>query len=266
MYSTMLKYIAYIQDPKIALNVVPLRAKRCGFITQYRLIKALVFSVLFLSVYFIIFDKLLPALEYCKISQVIVTGAGYISEAEVKNQSNIRLNTYIWQLQLYGIKQILESNPCIERASIRVVLPNIVFINIVERVSIALWYNKGKFHLIDKNGAIMKSNIQDVRNTIYKDYMFIFGDGANLEIGNILDSLNDVMSREQLMSLWFVGHRRWNIIMADGTTIKLPEKNAREAMVLLNKIRVHDPNIFKGKGMIDLRLAPNKVYIADSVN
>ena len=99
-------------------------------------------------------------------------------------------------------------------------LPDTLVVEIVERRPLALWQHDKKFALIDEEGQVI------VRDDVgpFRDLMVVVGEDAPANataLVQMLASEPELMRR--VKAAVRVGGRRWNLRLADGIDVKLPE-------------------------------------------
>ena len=95
----------------------------------------------------------------------------------------------------------------------------------------------------------------------YSEYLYVFGDGANVQyynIANILYNFPNIFSN--IVALEYVDGIRWNLLLKGNVTIKLPQYNVKEALNLYVK-NIPEISCEKASAVIDLRAIPDKIFI-----
>lgn len=194
------------------------------------------------------------------IDDIIISGRHHTKKTEILEALDINRETNILQLDLQDLKNKIETLPWVHKASLRrSYFPNILQIDIQERVVKSIWQFENNFYPIDAEG-----NIIDADFVPTSPVLLIIGEGAPENIKDLMLSIQDdeeIFNRIKVAN--FISKRRWNIILDDienGITIKLPEDNIRSAwqnLLYLDKTR----GLLKRKlTIIDLRLE-NKVIV-----
>ena len=155
------------------------------------------------------------------------------------------------------LKERLEKVDCIEYAEVERVLPNTLHIYIVERQPVALWQNDGQLHPLDAHGVVMAG----LNMAAYKNLPVLVGEDAPLHTPELLSFLTKEPGLFHTFKAAIrIGERRWNIRLAGGVEIKLPEKNPDAAWARLGKMEREQQVLERAITSIDLRL-PDKVFI-----
>lgn len=188
------------------------------------------------------------------VDDIIVDGRRHTSKAELLKAMGIDRGTNILRLDLYDLKDKIESLPWVRSAVVRrSYYPNVIRISLREHQVKSLWQINETFHPIDEDGKVI-----DAPYIPDKPLLLIVGAGAPENINQLLseiDTDSPVFKRVKVAS--FISGRRWNLILDDiehGITIKLPEQNVAAAWKKLLKLNA-TKNILKRKlTNIDLRL------------
>ena len=120
----------------------------------------------------------------------------------------------------------------------------------------ALWQYKSKLKLVDSDGEIIP--IKDVEN--FLNYIILIGDSAYNNANNIISMINDSILKDMVLSLVYVGQRRWNVRLKNGIEIKFPENNLANIIDFVTKLHHERDILNEDIKYIDLRV-PEKMYI-----
>jgi cell division protein FtsQ len=139
-------------------------------------------------------------------------------------------------------------------------LPDTLVVDIVERTPAAIWQNRGKLTLIDKEGV----ELAPVPLDKMPDLPLLIGPDANLrtvELNRLLDAAPGI--RPTLAGATWVGGRRWNIEFQSGEILMLPEGEALAAQALRKFERLDRTARLLGRGYVhfDMRLYPQPMYV-----
>jgi cell division septal protein FtsQ len=168
---------------------------------------------------------------------------------------------YVWNVDIHNIKkQILQRNH-LRNVQVKITLPNILYIYGEERKPFAIWWDYKKFFLIDDEGVILDKSVSDNDK---KKYILVVGDEAIKNIHHIINVLTQSKQNGKVASIRFIGQRRWDLVLNNGIILKLPEKNELEAIRLFEKL-VEKYALIKDNSVVDMRLAPEKVFIKNNI-
>jgi cell division protein FtsQ len=185
------------------------------------------------------------------ITKVSVTGMVELSEQEVIDFSGVTSVQSLAFLDADGLKARLLENPLIAEAEVRKLFPNRLTIRIKERTPYALWQKDGDIHLVAQDGEI----IDRMKDRRFERLPHVVGDDANRrvpEYAALLDAAGDL--RPKIRAGVLVSSRRWNLKMANGVDVKLPEYGAEAALRELARLDREAQVLDRAIISVDLRL------------
>lgn len=216
-------------------------------------------------------DGRLPAMVAATQSRIATVGAElHLTVESVQLEGRVRADRQaifaalqvrrgapILGIDLDAAKARLETVPWIRSASIERLLPDTLYIHVVERTPLALWQHEGKFDLVDQDGAI----IAHADAAAFPTLPQVVGDGAPAATPALLDLLGAEPSlRRHVTAAVRVGGRRWNIEFDDGIEVALPENGASDAWHHLAAIEHSDGLLERNIQAIDMRL-PDRLVL-----
>ncbi|PKQ12833.1 MAG: cell division protein FtsQ [Alphaproteobacteria bacterium HGW-Alphaproteobacteria-1] len=141
-----------------------------------------------------------------------------------------------FDLDLQEIRDLLEDLPAVARANVRIRQGGTLAIEITERVPVALWRTRAGIDVLDATGAVIAS-INDRAER--PDLPVLSGAGADRAVAQALDILAATRAlKEPVRGLVRMGERRWDLVLADGKRVLLPEAEpvrALERVIVLDK-------------------------------
>ncbi|WP_168463836.1 cell division protein FtsQ/DivIB [Wolbachia endosymbiont of Ctenocephalides felis wCfeT] len=189
-----------------------------------------------------------------KIDEVIVTGNKFVNEQDIvrlvdKSQPII----YVSLSKLAS--DIQSTNKWAKHVSVHRILPSTLQIDIEEHKPFALWKDNNKTSVIDSKGEVI------VDDYLIDNLVTISGQNSlsNLEfVKELLESKAQLSGK--ISSFICVGNRRWNVVLDDGPTVKLPEDNPLGAWDYLNHLHDTTDFAFSDWSIIDMRIA-DKIFV-----
>jgi len=129
--------------------------------------------------------------------------------------------------------------------------PDVVYLKLEERRPVAIWQHDGRLALVDAAGAVIgEEAVQE-----FPSLRVIVGDDAPAEFAALLTVLE---TRPEMFALVVaavrVGDRRWNLRLANGMTVLLPEQEIATAWRVLADTARDDALLERDIVHIDLRL------------
>jgi cell division protein FtsQ len=197
---------------------------------------------------------------YSDLQQYIVATAGFTTKAinvSGVSQKNaklildglaIRNGDSIFKLSANEICRNLMSKSFVKSAIVRKNLPNMIKIDVVEKIPIAVFQKNSKFFLVDCDGTVIEEVFHKPPGL-----PIVIGDDSNLRAGSAVDMISKFRPiADNMEYLVFIRGRRWDIILRGGTRVKLPRKNTEMALKTLSTL-LKKCSIKRAK-TIDLRI------------
>ena len=154
-------------------------------------------------------------------------------------------------------REQIEQLGWVEKAFVQRILPNTLRLTIIERNPIALLQTQNGHKLIDRNGEI----IAGAKPETFGHLPVVSGEAAALSANGIIEILKT--EPELYSEIWAIHHiskRRWNVLMKNGVTIKLPEIQPGFAWSRLARFDYKNQIIQRDLAVIDMRL-PDQILI-----
>jgi cell division protein FtsQ len=147
--------------------------------------------------------------------------------------------------------------PWVADAEVRRHFPDTVTVRLIEKRPFALWKNGNAMSVIERSGAV----ITKVDETPIGHLPMIAGAGAPEAAAPIIDALLKEKAIEaRLVALERIGERRWDLHLAGGVTVRLPEEGWERQLDELEKLIVEKGVMERDIEMIDLRYPDNYVF------
>lgn len=193
------------------------------------------------------------------LKEIRIEGIHYVNREVIMDALALSPDTHYAMLTLSGAELAgrLKSIEFIRHASVEKSFPDTIVIRVTERDPVAIWQHQGMLSLIDEEGVVLKE--RDV-GAFWKLPMLV-GQDAVFHAKTLLAFLTTQPKLfEQVAAMTHVSGRRWDIVMQNGTTIRLPEESPDTAWATLASLENEQQLLEKQIKIIDLRL-PEKVYI-----
>ncbi|NIY77367.1 FtsQ-type POTRA domain-containing protein [Thalassospira sp. HF15] len=155
-------------------------------------------------------------------------------------------------------RERVEELSWVRRATVERQLPDTLIVSVVERKPLALWQTEGREHvLIDGDGE----QLQNYELGDYLDLPVLVGDDAPKAAAEMLTTLQGIPHLyDQITGAQRIGHRRWNIQLANGMFIRLPEENMDKAWQRLELLDRDHGILDRDVLIVDLRL-PDRTFV-----
>ena len=155
-------------------------------------------------------------------------------------------------------RSILLNLDWVQEASVRVLPPNRLEIEIGEREPFAVWQRDGNYYVIDREGAAIAS----FEAHKFQHLMLVSGEGAQESVSQLVNQLEawpELHSRIKAAAR--VGKRRWSLYFAGGRQALLPEKDVEQAVANLTDLDARYGVLASGIEQVDLRLTGSAVLV-----
>lgn len=152
----------------------------------------------------------------------------------------------------------IESINWVRAATVERRLPDTIVVQLVERRPFAVWQHEGKFRLIDRDGQVVTdSDVADFANQL----PLVVGAGAPAATAALLDALATQPAIQARMTAAVrVGERRWNLRLANGIDVLLPEGAETQALARLAELQAQHRLLDRPLQAIDMRLPDRFVF------
>ncbi len=205
-----------------------------------------------LLIIFIFLTTYMPKFDFTvgsnfKIQKIEIEGNSILDADEIIQKINFLYEENLFFVNLRDVEENLKKETFIESFILKKVYPNLIKIRIVEKEPIAVVQNKKKKYFISNKGDFI--NFQDVEK--YKNLPIVFGNGKFFY--SLYQNLENIKFPIQIIkSFYFFESGRWDLVLYDGKTIKLPIKNYLES--LKNYMGSKNDNNFKNYKIFDYRI------------
>lgn len=191
------------------------------------------------------------------IASIALTGQKEISREDILTTAGITGRTSLLFLDADSARRQLKKNPWIAEATVLKLFPDRLQIGVTERQAFALWQKNGQLSVIAEDGTVLEPYVA----RRYTGLPLVVGEGAQERAKDILT----LMSRYPEISASvgaavLVAQRRWNLRLKNGIDVRLPEKDADQALATLADLDREKKLLSRDITAIDLRL-PDRVTV-----
>ena len=202
-----------------------------------------------------------------RLADALMVFAGFgIEDVRIEGNSETSEITILERLELDGslvsfdvaaAQTRIAELPWIERAVVRKFYPDRLEIEIEERIPFALWQRDGEVFVIDQTGT----KIVPLDEHRFAKLPFMVGQAANAKAAQFfIEILSEPEIAEQMRAAVYVAGRRWDLHLENGVTVKLPERDVREALAQLVKLNSERQLLARDVVVVDLRL-PDRITV-----
>ncbi len=199
-------------------------------------------------------DSLLVVVGF-GIDDIRITGETETSEIAVLEK--LEVGGSLISFDAEKAQKRLSELPWIDHVVVRKFYPSTLSVEITERKPFALWQRNGDVVVIDKSGT----PIVPLEEGRFARLPLMVGGGANQTAEDILgDLVAEPTILSQLRAAVLVADRRWDLHLDHGVTVKLPEKNVRQALAELVNLDTKEQLLARDVTVVDMRL-PDRVTV-----
>jgi cell division protein FtsQ len=192
------------------------------------------------------------------LRQVYVDGRVRTDPAALREQIDITVGEPLLGIDTAATRARLETLTWVEQASVVRMLPDSLYIRLIERQPLALWQREGRFSLIDRAGQV----IEGATPAQWRQLRVLVGAGAPVHAARLfaLLSTEPALSERVVAATW-VGERRWSLHLDNQTDVLLPEDDPQGAWRLLAVKERQEALLERAVSVIDLRFLPGRIRL-----
>jgi cell division protein FtsQ len=191
------------------------------------------------------------------VGEVSLAGAERTSAADAFAAAGIERGQSIFAVDASEARARLLDLPWVGDAEVRRTLPDTISIRLIEKRPFALWRSGKSIVVIERSGAV----ITDVDTGGFENLPLFAGGGAPEAAASFLDAVRPYRAvTARLQTIQRMGERRWDLLLAGGVTIRLPEEGWQSQLAELEMLIVEKAILERDIEMIDLRYPDNYVF------
>ena len=197
------------------------------------------------------------------VRQVYVDGRVRTGLEELRAQLGVEIGDPILGVDTEAARARLEQLTWVDQASVVRMLPESLYIRLIERQPLALWQQGGQFAVIDRTGAVIERGLDDARlPAAYRHLRVLVGEDAprHAEALFALLSTEPALSDRVVAATW-VGDRRWDLHLDNQVDVMLPEQDPQTAWRLLAAKARDEALLDRAVRVVDLRLLPERIRL-----
>ncbi|MCC4243085.1 cell division protein FtsQ/DivIB [Stappia indica] len=192
-----------------------------------------------------------------EIEAVKLSGQRETTEFEILEALEIEQGTSLALFDASAARERLARIPWIETVSVQKLYPGTLQVRIDEREAFALWQRGNSLSVIDAKGQVISDDV-DGR---YANLLMLVGHGAQYRGAEILTALEKVPElRARVRAARLVSDRRWDLLLENGLTVRLPETDVGRALSDLVRMDADNGLLTRDITVVDIRL-PDRVVV-----
>lgn len=190
------------------------------------------------------------------VGSVIIDGRGETDKTDISRMLGIKRGTLMLYVDVDEARARLEALPWVKSAEVKRIWPSRIYIRIEERSPVARWQIDGQTFVIDTEGK----PIAGEPGQAFASLPLVVGRGADKAVGSFLALVaTQPKFKSNVKIAVRVGERRWNLQLANGVEVRLPEEGAEAALAELVKLDQKNQLLARDIKAIDLRFADRVV-------
>ena len=191
------------------------------------------------------------------VGEIRIDGQKQAALDDIRQALDVSHGENIMALDLKGMRERVEALDWVKSASIGRSMPDILTVRIEEYEPAAIWQVDGRLWLVTRDGQ----RITDQKLGLFPALPMVVGEGAEQALPDYLEltmAWPDIFAGVE--SAVRVGERRWDLLMKQGITVRLPEKNVSQALEKFAGLARDEKILDKDILAVDLRLE-DKTFI-----
>lgn len=189
-------------------------------------------------------------------SKLVVNGHQNLDMNVLQARLGSQLGNSLFSFGVDKARDAVLSDPWVKSATVKKVYPDTIVVNVVERKPVALWQSRGEIQLIAADGFVIGKASPE-----HMVLPQVVGDGANISAAEFLSVMDTFPAISQKANAYVrVAGRRWNIRLADGPQVLLPEFDWHYALSDLQEMQKQNRILDRDVVQIDMRL-PDRLVI-----
>ncbi|NBN63376.1 FtsQ-type POTRA domain-containing protein [Microvirga tunisiensis] len=190
------------------------------------------------------------------IETVKLSGQRETSDYQILSTLGIEDGASMVMFDVDGARERLTQIPWIKSASVMKLYPNTLKVTVEERIPFALWQRGTTVSIINEQGDVITDQV-DGR---YANLLLVVNEGAQKRAGEIIAALDKVpVLRPRVRAAFLVSNRRWDLMLENGITVRLPENGMDVALAELVEMDASTALLTRDIAAVDLRLADRVV-------
>ena len=192
------------------------------------------------------------------LNALSIEGASDNLNAEIREVLGLHFPVSSFDLDIADLRKRVLTLPPVEIAEARIKGGGILHIKVNEKTPALLLKEKIGFTVLSKQGEFIRSVSSREH---FSGLPVIIGKGAENAAAQANAIFKEIYGKlDQVRGLVFVGQRRWNLIMASGQVVMLPEKNPEHAVQKIIILDEAEQILSRNISVFDLRL-PSRITL-----
>ncbi len=184
------------------------------------------------------------------VEEIRVTGNRETSEIDIFDRIGLDGWTALVGLDVGEARRRIAGLPWIEDVAVRKVYPTTLQVDVVERKPFAIWQHAGQLSVIDHEGQV----IAPLAGRRHANLPLVVGNGAATSAAAFIEAVSAYPTlARRVVGYIRVSDRRWDLRLANGITLRLPEEGALRALGKILELDRETSILTREVETIDLR-------------
>lgn len=190
------------------------------------------------------------------IDEIRVSGNLETSEIDIFDRVGLDGWTSLVGFDAEEARTRIATLPWVESATVRKVYPSTLEVKVVEKVPFAIWQQGTLLSLMEENGEVIAPLI----GTRHSSLPLVVGTGAAEPAASFVSLVGAHPElAPRVLGYVRVANRRWDLRMANGITVKLPEHGTAAALSELVELDMRHNLLGRDVASVDMRFADRLV-------
>ncbi|MGC9269815.1 cell division protein FtsQ/DivIB [Acidiphilium sp.] len=196
-----------------------------------------------------------------RVEHIDITGATTTPRASVERALDLKQGMPILAFSPHAAAVRIAALGAVRSATVERILPDTVRVNVIERRPVAIWQKPdNSFALIGPDGTVLAGHDAAAARAHDPGLPLLVGAGVPEHAAALLALLKRYPSiAKHVVAAERIDNLRWNLLLRDHTTVKLPDQHAAAAMARLVQADDRIELLERPVRTIDLRLADRLV-------
>lgn len=185
------------------------------------------------------------------VHSVTISGHRYMQERDILDVLGLSPGVSLMTFNVASAQQTLLREPWVKSASVRKIYPGKLQIKLIERAPFAVWQRGRIVSIVDRDGLVL----DDFNEELHGNLPIVVGHGAQRKGAEFLAMMDEFPAlRSRVRASMLHSQRRWDILLDNAITVKLPEEGVRDALVQLLVLDEEKSILSKDLVSVDMRL------------
>ena len=185
------------------------------------------------------------------VAELSVAGNRFTDEVSIAKAVGLDGQRALLGFSVEDARKAVIDLPWVKSAEVRKAYPSRLSVEIVEHKPAALWQVGSLVQVIDRDGEV----IAPYEGVALSGLPLVVGDGAAEGARAITDLVAAYPTiAERVRAYIRVGHRRWDLQLDNGASVKLPENRPAEALARLEEGHLFGELMARDVSSVDLRI------------